>query len=79
MTFPAILYSTGSVYSALAGLAVAMILSIIHICGVQRVYLNGQDVSEEIRTPEVSMGASAVAALDVYKRQDQNTLNHCRE
>ena len=31
--------------------------------GVQRVYLNGQDVSEEIRTPEVSMGASAVAAL----------------
>ena len=23
--------------------------------GVQRVYLNGQDVSEEIRTPEVSM------------------------
>ena len=29
--------------------------------GVQRVYLNGQDVSEEIRTPEVSMGASAVA------------------
>ena len=33
--------------------------------GVQRVYLNGQDVSEEIRTPEVSMGASAVAALPV--------------
>ena len=31
--------------------------------GVQRVYLNGRDVSEEIRTPEVSMGASAVAAL----------------
>lgn len=31
--------------------------------GVQRVYLNGEDVSEEIRTPEVSMGASAVAVL----------------
>lgn len=33
------------------------------VSGVQRVYLNGQDVSEEIRTPEVSMGASAVAVL----------------
>lgn len=31
--------------------------------GVQRVYLNGEDVSEDIRTPEVSMGAAAVAAL----------------
>ena len=29
MTFPAILYSTGSVYSALAGLAVAMILAFL--------------------------------------------------
>lgn len=33
------------------------------IGGVQRVYLNGGDVSEDIRTPEVSMGAAAVAAL----------------
>ena len=29
MTFPAILYSTGSVYSALAGLAVALILAFL--------------------------------------------------
>lgn len=30
--------------------------------GEQRVFLNGKDVSEEIRTPEVSMMASAVSA-----------------
>lgn len=29
MTFPAILYSTGSVYSALAGLAVALVLAFL--------------------------------------------------
>lgn len=31
--------------------------------GVQRVYLNGEDVSEEIRLPEISMAASAVSAI----------------
>lgn len=31
--------------------------------GVQRVFLNGEDVSEEIRLPEVSMAASAVSAV----------------
>lgn len=31
--------------------------------GAQRVYLNGEDVSELIRTPEISMGASAVSAI----------------
>lgn len=30
--------------------------------GVQKVLLNGRDVSDEIRTPEVSMAASAVSA-----------------
>ena len=30
--------------------------------GLQHMYLNGEDVTEEIRTPEVSMAASAVAA-----------------
>lgn len=29
----------------------------------QHIYLNGEDVSEEIRTPEVSMGASNVSAI----------------
>ncbi len=31
--------------------------------GVQRVYLNGEDVSDLIRTPEISMGASKVSAI----------------
>ncbi len=31
--------------------------------GTQRVFLNGEDVSDSIRTPEVSMAASAVSAL----------------
>ncbi|MBR2338230.1 MAG: (d)CMP kinase [Clostridia bacterium] len=34
-----------------------------HQNGVQRVWLNGEDVSDRIRTPEVSMAASAVSAL----------------
>lgn len=35
--------------------------------GTQRMYLNGEDVSEAIRTPEGSMYASAVAALPVVR------------
>lgn len=31
--------------------------------GVQHIYLNGEDVSEEIRLPEISMAASAVSAV----------------
>lgn len=34
-----------------------------YIDGEQRVFLNGEDVSDKIRTPEVSMGASAVSAI----------------
>lgn len=34
-----------------------------YIDGEQRVFLNGNDVSDKIRTPEVSMGASAVSAI----------------
>ncbi len=37
-------------------------LKIRYLDGVQRVYLNGQDVSEEIRKPPVSMAASNVSA-----------------
>ena len=33
------------------------------IDGAQAVYLNGEDVSSLIRTPEISMGASAVSAI----------------
>ena len=31
--------------------------------GTQCVYLNGEDVSDQIRTPEISMGASKVSAI----------------
>lgn len=31
--------------------------------GVQHIFLNGEDVSEEIRLPEISMAASAVSAV----------------
>ncbi len=36
----------------------------IRLCdGIQRIFLNGEDVSEEIRLPEISMAASAVSAV----------------
>lgn len=38
-------------------------LELKHISGVQRVFLNGSDVSEEIRRPEMSMAASNVSAI----------------
>lgn len=34
-----------------------------YVDGVQAVYLNGEDVSAFIRTPEISMGASKVSAI----------------
>ena len=36
--------------------------------GTQRVYLNGYDVSEEIRRPEISMAASNVSALPAVRQ-----------
>lgn len=38
-------------------------LEIRLVDGVQRIFLNGEDVSEEIRLPEMSMAASAVSAV----------------
>jgi cytidylate kinase len=38
-------------------------LELKHVSGVQRVVLNGRDVSEEIRAPEISMAASHISAL----------------
>jgi len=37
------------------------------IDGVQHIYLNGGDVSEEIRLPEISMAASAVSAVPAVR------------
>lgn len=38
-------------------------ISLKYIDGVQKIYLLGEDVSDKIRTPEVSMGASKVATM----------------
>ena len=38
-------------------------IDIDYIDGAQRIFLNGTDVSDKIRTPEVSMGASDVSAI----------------
>lgn len=35
--------------------------------GIQHIFLNGEDVSEQIRTPQVSMGASDVAAVPAVR------------
>lgn len=44
-------------------------IDIDHIDGAQRIFLDGEDVSDKIRTPEVSMGASDVSAIpDVRKK-----------
>lgn len=37
------------------------------IDGVQHVFVNGEDVSDRIRTPEVSMGASKVSAIPAVR------------
>lgn len=39
-----------------------------HIDGVQRVFADGEDVSDCIRTPQVSMAASRVSALPAVRR-----------
>ncbi len=38
-------------------------VELVYRDGAQRVVLNGEDVSDKIRTPEISMGASAVSAI----------------
>ena len=45
----------------LGGLARDLDVSFRIVDGAQRIYLSGDDVSEAIRTPEISMGASAVS------------------
>ncbi|MCR5305722.1 MAG: (d)CMP kinase [Oscillospiraceae bacterium] len=73
---------TGAMYRAIAyhtlrchaedEAAVMELLPVIHVTlkysdGVQRVLLNGEDVSEVIRTPEVSMAASRVSAIPAVR------------
>lgn len=49
--------------SAVAVSASDVKLDIRIVDGVQRIFMNGEDVSEEIRLPEISMAASAVSAV----------------
>lgn len=51
--------NTNEVVSALDSITVTLKF----VDGVQRVFLNGHDVSEEIRKPEISMAASNVSAM----------------
>ena len=47
--------------SRLGGVARDLALSFRNVAGAPRVFLSGEDVSVAIRTPEISMGASAVS------------------
>jgi cytidylate kinase len=43
-------------------------VNIAFVNGEQRVFLNGEDVSEKIRTPEISMAASDVSAIPEVRK-----------
>ena len=53
--------------AAVEALLPSLQLSIRYVDGVQRIFLNGQDVSEEIRLPEMSMAASRVSAIPAVR------------
>jgi len=44
-------------------------IDIDYIEGEQRIFLNGTDVSDKIRTPEISMGASDVSAIGAVREK----------
>jgi cytidylate kinase len=43
-------------------------IELVAVRGVGRILLNGEDVTEEIRLPELSMGSSAVSAVPEVRR-----------
>lgn len=53
--------------AAVAPLLPALTVSLAYIQGEQRVLLNGEDISNRIRTPEVSMAASAISAIPAVR------------
>ena len=55
---------TAAVIAALSDINV----SIAYVDGTQRVLLNGEDVSDQIRTPEVSMAASTTSAIPEVRK-----------
>ncbi len=52
-----------AVIAALGGVRV----SLAHVDGVQRVFVNDADVSDRIRTPQISMAASRVSAIPAVR------------
>lgn len=44
-------------------------IDIKHINGIQHIFLCGEDVSEKIRTPEISMAASLVSSIGEVRRK----------
>lgn len=54
--------------AAIESLLPSLMVELGYQNGAQRVFLNKEDVSDCIRTPEVSMAASAVSALPVVRR-----------
>ena len=53
--------------SAVCALLPALKLEVRYIDGAQRMFLCGEDVSDKIRTNEISMGASKVSALPAVR------------
>ena len=53
--------------AAVAPLLAGLRIRFGYVDGVQHVYVNGQDVGDAIRTPEMSMAASAVSALPAVR------------
>lgn len=54
-------------------------VSLAYVEGEQRVFLDNEDVSDHIRTPEVSMAASAVSALPPVREFLLNTQREMAE
>ncbi len=54
--------------AAVAPMLETIIVELTHQDGVQQVWLDGENVSDLIRTPEVSMAASAISALPVVRQ-----------
>ena len=52
---------------AVAALLGEITIEVKYVDGVQRVYLNGEDLGDRIRTPEMSMYASRVSAIPAVR------------
>lgn len=53
--------------NGIAALLPNLLVELKFVDGSQHVYLNGEDVSDLIRTPEISMGASKVSAVPAVR------------